>query len=190
MRPNPSLETENGGAHQGPPCVHPGSVRPPRVHREDRVYGIAGGKARRVQVGNHEDLRVDSPAERGSQARVLGSGMKRQSRAGGPGDIASRIAYVGHGEDAKGSRVGSNRESTAPKKGRSHARGRARNDTEADHGAVLAGVRIVRINITHMGQSRGAEDRSQGGGNLCGRNLHMRADQPFQVVPLSRGGES
>ena len=189
MRPNPSLETESGGAHQGPPCVHPGSVRPPRVHREDRVYGIAGGKARRVQVGDHEDLRVDSPAERGSQARVLSRGMQRQSRAGGPGDIASRIAYVGHGENAKGSRVRINREGAATEEGRSHARSRAGNDTEADHGAVLAGVRIVRVHITHMGQSRGAQNRSQGGRDLRDRNLPMRTDQPFEVVPFSRGGE-
>ena len=152
--------------------------------------GVAGGEARRVQVGDHEDLRVDGPAERGRQARVLGGGMKRQSRAGGPGDIARRIAYVGHGEDAKGSRVRSNRESAATKKGRSHARGRARDDTEADHRAVLAGVRIVRKNIAYVGQSRGAEDRSQGGGDLCGRDLPMRTNQPFQVMPLSRGGES
>ena len=190
MWPNPGLEAESGGTHQGPPCVHPGSMRPPRVHGEDRVDGVTGREAGRVQVSNHEDLRVDGPAERGRQTRVLSSGMKRQPRPGGPGDIARRIAYVGHGENAKGSRVRINRESAATKKGRSHARGRARNDTEADHGAVLAGVRIVRINVTHMGQSRGAEDRSQGGGDLCGRNLPMRTDQPFQVVPLGRGGKS
>ena len=152
--------------------------------------GVTGREASRVQVGDHEDLRVDGPAERGGQARVLSSSMKRQARAGGPGDIARRVAYVSHGEYAKGSRVRSNREGTATKKGRSHARGRARNDTEADHGAVLAGVWVVRINISYVGQSRGAEDRSQGGGDLCGRYLPMRTNQPFQVMPLSRGGES
>ena len=190
MRPNTGLQTERGGSHEGSPRVHPGNMRSPRVHREDGVSGITGGEARRVQVGDHEDLRVDGPAERGRQARVLGGGMKRQSRAGGPGDIARRIAYVGHGENAKGSRVRVNRESTATKEGRSHARGSTRNDTEADHGAVLAGVRIVRINISHVGQSRGAEDRSQGGGDLCGRDLPMRTNQPLQVMPLSRGRES
>ena len=116
--------------------------------------------------------------------------MKRQARAGWPGDIASWVAYVGHGEDAKGSRVRSNRESAATKKGSSHARGRTRDDTEADHGAVLAGVWVVRINISYVGQSRRAEDRSQGGGDLCGRDLPVRTNQPLQVMPLSRGGES
>ena len=116
--------------------------------------------------------------------------MKRQARAGWPGDITSWVAYVGHGEDAKGSRVRSNRESAATEKGSSHTRGRTRDDTEADHGAVLAGVRIVRINVTYVGQSRGAKDRRQGGGDLRGRDLPVRTHQPLQVMPLSRCGES
>ena len=154
------------------------------------MNGITGGEARRVQVSDHEDLRVDGPAKRGSQARVLSSGMKRQARARGTGDIARRVADVGHGEDAKGSRVRSNRESAAAKKGRSHTRGRARDDTEADHSTVLAGVRVVRKNIAYVGQSRGADDRSQGGGDLCGRDLPMRTNQPLQMMPLSRGREA
>ena len=114
MWPNPGLEAESRGTHQSPPGVRPGSLGPPRVHWEDRVDGVTGRETRRVQVSNHEDLRVDGPAERGRQARVLSSGMKRQPRPGGPGDIARRITYVGHGEDAKGSRVRINRERVPP----------------------------------------------------------------------------
>ena len=154
------------------------------------MNGITSGEARRVQVSDHEDLRMDGPAKRGSQARVLSSSVKRQARARGTRDIARRVADVRHGEDAKGSRVRCNGESTAAEKGRSHTRGRARDDTEADHSTVLAGVRVVRKNIAYVGQSRGADDRSQGGGDLCGRDLPMRTNQPLQMMPLSRGGEA
>ena len=100
MRPNTGLQTERRGPHEGPPCVHPGNMRSPRVHGEDGVNGITGGEARRVQVSDHEDLRVDGPAKRGSQARVLSRSMQRQARARGTGDITRRVADVGHGEDA------------------------------------------------------------------------------------------
>ena len=105
MRPNAGLQTERGGAHEGSPRVHPGNMRSPRVHREDGVNRITGGEARRVQVGDHEDLWVDGPAKRGSQARVLSRSMQRQARARGTGDIPRRVADVGHGENAERRRV-------------------------------------------------------------------------------------
>ena len=128
MRPNTGLKTERRGPHESTSCVHPSNTRSPRVHGEDGVDGITGREASRVQVGNHEDLRVDGPAKRGSKARVLRRSMQRQARAGGTGDITRRIADVGHGENAKRGRVRSHRESAASEEGRRHTRGRARND--------------------------------------------------------------
>ena len=153
------------------------------------MRGIARWQTSRIKVGDHSDLWMHRPSKRGGQEGILSCRVEGKSRSRRAGKVARRVPDVGHGEDAKGRCVRRNGEGASAQEGSRHDGGCAGEDPDAGHGAVAARIGVVSVDVTHVGERRGAHHRRQGRRNLRRGDLAVRAHEPFKVMTFSGRGK-